>query len=255
MGEALLSGLVRAGWDTSELRGADARPARREEMSSTYGVAVTETVEAAQGADTVILVVKPQDIASALSDIVPVITPDTLIISLAAGVTTATIEGHLGEGQPVVRVMPNTAALIGEGMAAICAGTSATQDHLARAEKILAAVGKVQIVAEKHMDAVTAVSGSGPAYVMLVAESMIDAGVLLGLPRPTATELVKQTLYGSSKLLVDSGEHPTILRENVTSPGGTTAAALRAFEDHGLRAAFIDAVEAACRRSEELGQA
>lgn len=255
MGEALLSGLLLAGWDKAELRGADARPARREEVATKYGVVMADTVEAATGADTVILAVKPQDVAGVLADIAPVISLDTLILSIAAGLSTSTLEGHLPPCQPVVRVMPNTAALVGEAMSAISAGTSATQDHLERAATILSAVGKTQIVPEKYLDAVTAISGSGPAYVMLVAEAMIDAGVYLGLPRAISADLVKQTLYGSSKLLVESGDSATVLRENVTSPGGTTAAALRALEDHGLRAAFMDAIEAASARSKELGQA
>jgi pyrroline-5-carboxylate reductase len=148
--------------------------------------------------------------------------------------------------------MPNTPASVGEGMSAIAGGTSATAEHLARASALLGAVGRVVTLPEKHLDAVTAVSGSGPAYVMYVAEAMIDAGVLLGLPRDIATTLATQTLYGSAKLLRDSGTHPTVLRENVTSPGGTTAAALRTLDDHGVKAAFVAALEAARDRSQEL---
>jgi len=255
MGTSLLNGLLQAGWDPATIRAADARASRREDVAATYGVWTGTSVEAVHGADTVVLVVKPQDISDVLSDIGDHLEPGALVISLAAGVTTATIERHLADGNPVVRVMPNTAALVGEGMAAICGGSTANTEHLAHAEKILSAVGKVQVISEKYMDAVTAISGSGPAYVMFVAEAMIDAGVMLGLPRATATELVKQTVFGSAKLLVESGEHPTVLKENVTSPGGTTAAALRAFEDHRVKAAFIDAMEAACKRSEELGRA
>jgi len=254
MGESLLNGLVQAGWDPSGIRAADTRPSKRQEVAEKYGVWTGVSSEAVQGADTVVLVVKPQDIADLLYDIRPWLEPSALVVSLAAGVKTSAIERLVGD-HPVVRVMPNTAALVREGMAAICPGKTATSEHVARAEKILTAVGKVQVISEKYMDAVTAISGSGPAYVMFVAEAMIDAGVMLGLPRSTATELVKQTVYGSAKLLVESGEHPTVLKENVTSPGGTTAAALRAFEDHRVKAAFIDAMEAACKRSEELGRA
>ena len=254
MGESLLNGLLHAGWDPSSIRVADSRQSRREEITAKYGVWTGSDSEAVEGADTVVIVVKPQDISELLADVSPIMTPGALVISLAAGVTTETIEKHLVIDHPVVRVMPNTAALVGEGMAAVCAGRDASEEHLERAEKILSAVGKVQVVPERYMDAVTAISGSGPAYVMFVAEAMIDAGVMLGLPRAIATELVKQTVYGSAKLLVESGEHPTVLKENVTSPGGTTAAALRAFEDHRVKAAFIDAMEAACKRSEELGR-
>jgi len=255
MGTSLLTGLLHAGWKPSDIRVADSRVSRRSEIGKQYGVWAGPNVEAVEGADTVVVVVKPQDICDVLAEVSPIMSPNALVISLAAGVTTTTIEKHLAVLHPVVRVMPNTPAVVGEAMAAICAGKDATHEHLARAEKILAAVGKIQVVPEDYMDAVTAVSGSGPAYVMLVAEAMIDAGVHLGLPRETATELVKQTIYGSAKLLVDSDETPTTLKDNVTSPGGTTAAALQAFEAHNLKAAFIDAMEAACTRSKELGQA
>ena len=253
MGESLLTGLIQAGWDPSQIRTADTRESKREEVRQKYGVWAGVSSEAVQGADTVVLVVKPQDISDLLYDIRPWLEPNALVISLAAGVKTTAIERLIGD-HPVVRVMPNTAALVREGMAAICPGSTATKEHLDRAVDILTAVGKALVISEKYMDAVTAISGSGPAYVMFVAEAMIDAGVMLGLPRATATELVKQTVYGSAKLLVESGEHPTVLKENVTSPGGTTAAALRAFEDHRVKAAFIDAMEAACKRSEELGR-
>jgi pyrroline-5-carboxylate reductase len=151
--------------------------------------------------------------------------------------------------------MPNTPSSVGEGMAAISAGPHATKEHLDRVTAILSSVGQVVVVPEKYQNAVTAISGSGPAYVMFVVEAMIDAGVMLGLPRVTASDLVIQTVFGSAKLLRDSGEHPTVLRENVTSPGGTTTAALREFEAHRVKAAFMDAMEAACRRSEALGRA
>ena len=254
MGEALLAGLTRAGWDPGQIRVAEANPTRRAQIGQQYGVATGTPTEVVAGAAVAVVVVKPYDVAALLESVRPVLDPSCLVVSLAAGLTTAALEESLPDGQPLVRVMPNTAVTVGEGMSAICPGTSATPDHLARAERILAAVGQVRTVAEKDMDAVTAVSGSGPAYVMMVAEAMIDAGVLLGLPRPAASQLVAQTLYGSAKLLRDSGQHPTVLRENVTSPGGTTAAGLRELENHGLRAGFIDAVEASYRRSVEMGQ-
>ena len=253
MGESLLAGLLKAGWDPQDIRVAETRAERRAQITDQYGVAAGTADEVVAGADTVVVVVKPYAVADLLDEVSRVIDPSCLVVSLAAGLSTATLEAHLPAGQPLVRVMPNTAVQVGEGMAAICAGSSATDQHLAQAQQILAAVGKVQIVSESDMDAVTALSGSGPAYVMMVAEAMIDAGVLLGLPRPAATELVTQTLYGSAKMLRDTGQHPAVLRENVTSPGGTTAAALRVFEDHALKAAFIDAIEACYDRSRELG--
>jgi pyrroline-5-carboxylate reductase len=171
---------------------------------------------------------------------------------VAAGITTAAVEKHLAPRARVVRVMPNTPMLVGEGMSAVCAGAHATDDDLASAERLLGAVGQVVRLPESQLDAVTALSGSGPAYVFLLAEAMIDAGVLTGLPRPVASALAIQTILGSALMLRDSGQSPTLLREAVTSPGGTTAAALRKLEERGLRAAFIDALEAARDRSREL---
>ncbi|MHB1008760.1 MAG: pyrroline-5-carboxylate reductase [Propionibacteriaceae bacterium] len=253
MGENLLAGLVASGVTPGDLVGTDLRPQRQQEISDRYGVRVVgDNVEAVTGADTVVVIVKPYDVAAVLDGISAALSPDTLVVSLAAGVELSVLEAHLPAGQPVVRVMPNTPASVGEGMSAIAAGTSATEAHLARAADLLGAVGRVVTVPEKHLDAVTAVSGSGPAYVMYVAEAMIDAGVLLGLPRDVATTLAAQTLYGSAKLLRDSGVHPAVLRENVTSPGGTTAAALRTLDDRGVKAAFLAALEACRDRSQEL---
>lgn len=175
------------------------------------------------------------------------------MISLAAGVQTAFLEDHLPTGTAVVRVMPNTPALVDEGMSAISPGSSCDRNHLAEAEALLAAVGRVKQVPERQQDAVTAISGSGPAYVFFVVESMIEAGVHLGLPRATATELAVQTTLGAAKMLRETGEHPAVLREQVTSPAGTTAAALRELERHGVRSAFLSALEAARDRSEQLG--
>jgi pyrroline-5-carboxylate reductase len=253
MGENLLAGLLSSGIPAERLVGTDLRPERQREIAEKYGVrVVADNTEAVAGADTVVVIVKPYDVAAALDGISAALAPGALVISLAAGVEIAVLEAHVPAGTPVVRVMPNTPASVGEGMSAIAGGTSATAEHLARASALLGAVGRVVTVPEKHLDAVTAVSGSGPAYVMYVAEAMIDAGVLLGLPRDIATTLATQTLYGSAKLLRDSGTHPTVLRENVTSPGGTTAAALRTLDDHGVKAAFVAALEAARDRSQEL---
>ena len=252
MGEALVSGLLKAGWSPDDLVVADRRDFRRAEMTAAHGIRATGNAEAAAEADTVILVVKPQDVAAVLPEIAPVLRPHTLVVSLCAGVTTAALESHLPAGRPVVRVMPNTPALVGEGMAAVSGGSSASADDVQHALELMTALGKAIIVPENYQDAVTAISGSGPAYLFFVVEAMIDAGVMLGLPRDIATTLVNQTMYGSAKLLIESGSHPTVLREQVTSPGGTTAAALRQLEDHRVKAAFITAMESARDRSRAL---
>ena len=252
MGETLLSGLLRAGRPTADLVVAERRPERAAELREKYGVEVLGNTDAAEKASTLVLVVKPQDMASVLDEIAGSVQPGTLVVSLAAGITTEFLEQRLPAGTPVVRVMPNTPALVDQGMAAISPGAHCDDEHLAEAEALLRAVGKVVQVPEKHQDAVTAISGSGPAYIFYVTEAMIEAGVFLGLPRTTATELVVQTLYGAATMLRETGEHPGVLRENVTSPGGTTVAALRTLDDHKVRAAFISALEAARDRSHEL---
>jgi pyrroline-5-carboxylate reductase len=253
MGEALVSGLLRAGWSADDLVVADRRDFRRAEMTAAHGIRATGgNAEAAAEADTVILVVKPQDVSAVLPEIAPVLRPHTLVVSLCAGVTTAQLESHLPKGTAVVRVMPNTPALVGEGMAAVSAGSSASADDVEHTVQLMSALGRAITVQENYQDAVTAISGSGPAYLFFVVEAMIDAGVMLGLPRDIATLLVNQTMYGSAKLLIESGSHPTVLREQVTSPGGTTAAALRQLEDHRVKAAFITAMEAARDRSRAL---
>lgn len=253
MGETLLSGLLRAGQRPDDLVVAERRPERAEELTERYGVTVVTNARAAESADTVLLVVKPQDMESVLGEISTHLRPEALVISLAAGITTTYLEQRLPPGTAVVRVMPNTPALVDEGMSAISPGSSCDEEHLDRAESLLASVGSVIRVPEKQQDAVTAISGSGPAYLFFVVESMIEAGVHLGLPRTTATQLAVQTAFGSAKLLRETGQHPTVLREQVTSPGGTTAAALRKLESHSVRAAFLAALEAARDRSAELG--
>jgi pyrroline-5-carboxylate reductase len=233
MGEALLSGLVRSGVNPNELVFADRRPERAAEISKKYGVASDTNAGAVADAETVVLVVKPQDMGGLLEEISPHIKPTALIVSLAAG---------------------NTPALVDKGMAAISPGSHCDEEHLERAERLLQSTGKVIRIAEKHQDAVTAISGSGPAYIFYVVEAMIEAGVLLGLPRNVSTELTVQTLLGAATMLEETGEHPTVLRENVTSPAGTTVAALRKLDDHKVRAAFLSAMEAARDRSRELAQ-
>ena len=252
MGETLLSGLIRGGMPAGDLVVGEKRAERAVELRSKYAVTVVTELAELADADTVALVVKPQDMGEVLAELAPHISAGQLVVSLAAGITTAFVESHLAEGVAVVRVMPNTPALVDEGMAAISAGTHCDEEHLVRAEKLLATTGRVARVPEKQQDAVTAISGSGPAYLFFVVEAMIEAGVHLGLPRSTASELVVQTVVGSAKLLRETGEHPTVLRERVTSPGGTTAAAIRQLEDHKVRAAFITAMEAARDRSKAL---
>ncbi|HET7533112.1 MAG TPA: pyrroline-5-carboxylate reductase [Nocardioidaceae bacterium] len=254
MGETLLSGLIRAGRRVDDLMVGEKRPERARELEERYGVTVVSNVEAAQKADTVALVVKPQDMDDLLKEIAPSVRPGKLVVSLAAGITTAFLESRLPEGVAVVRVMPNTPALVDEGMAAISRGSHCDEEHLLEAESLMDSIGRVLRVPEKQQDAVTAVSGSGPAYIFFVVESMIEAGVHLGLPRATAAELVVQTVVGSAKLLRETGEHPTVLREQVTSPAGTTAAAMRELEDHKVRAAFLAALEAARDRSRALAE-
>ena len=255
MGETVLSGLLRAGWHADQIVATDRRLERQHELTARYGIKMLENTEAVAEAETVILVVKPQDMSDLLNEIAESIKPGTLVVSLAAGVDTTFIESRLPEGVAVVRVMPNTPAQVDEGMAAISPGSHSTQDHLDRVTEILSATGRVITVPERYQDAVTAISGTGPAYLFFVVEAMIEAGVHLGLPRDTATELVVQTMLGSAKLLRETGEHPTVLRERVTSPGGTTAAAVRELEDHKVRAAFLRAMEAARDRSRDLAAA
>lgn len=254
MGETLLSGLVRAGRRVDNLLVGEKRGERARELEERYGVAVVSNIEAAGKADTVALVVKPQDMPDLLDEISPQLRAGQLLVSLAAGITTGFIESRVPDGVAVVRVMPNTPALVDEGMAAISPGSHCDDGHLAEAESLMASVGRVLRIPERQQDAVTAISGSGPAYLFFVIESMIEGGVHLGLPRATATDLVIQTVVGSAKMIRETGEHPTVLREQVTSPAGTTAAALRELEVHGVRAAFLAAIEAARDRSRALAQ-
>jgi len=254
MGETLLSGLLRSGRPVDQLVVSERRPERIAELHDRYGVRVLDNAEAAAQAGTVVLVVKPQDMAGLLAEVREHLAPGALVVSLAAGITTATLEAGLPPGTPVVRVMPNTPARVDEGMAAISGGEHCDESHLAQAEEMLRSCGKVIRIGEQHLDAVTAISGSGPAYIFYVAEAMIEAGVLLGLPRTTSTQLVVQTLYGAATMLRETGEHPTVLREQVSSPAGTSMAALRQLDDHKVRAAFLTAMEAARDRSRELAE-
>ncbi|NNG35004.1 pyrroline-5-carboxylate reductase [Nakamurella aerolata] len=255
IGEALLAGLLAAGREPATLSVSARRPARAEQLQQQYGVAVTSNADAAADADVLVVAVKPQDIEPLLAEVAPAISSGTLVVSVAAGLPTVLFERHLPEGTPVVRVMPNTALLLGESMSVISAGAHAAPEHLDLVEQLLAAIGKVARVPESQQDAVTALSGSGPAYFFYLVEAMIDAGILLGLPRNVSTDLIIQSAVGAALMLRDSGEHPVALREAVTSPGGTTISAIRELENHGVRAALLAAIEAAARRSTELGRA
>ena len=249
MGEALLGGLLAGGRAPAELAVVEVAPARREQLAAAHpGVAIVEAPVRAEGA---VLAVKPADTADAAR--AAVAAGAQRLLSVAAGITTGAIEAAAGRPVAVVRAMPNTPALIGAGAAAISPGSLASADDLAWAQDILGAVGVVVQVPEKSLDAVTGLSGSGPAYVFLVAEALAEAGVLAGLPRDVAEALAFQTLAGSAQLLLESDDGPAALRAAVTSPGGTTAAGLRELERHGVRAAFLDAVMSAAERSRELG--
>lgn len=255
IGEALLGGLVRAGTDPADLTFCERYDVRAAEVSERTGVERTlDLVKAAAFGDVLLIAVKPADVVSALDEIATGVTPEHLVVSVAAGISTATIEAHLAPGTPVVRVMPNTPLLVDEGMSAVVAGSRATEQHLEQTEAMMRAVGRVVRVSEEQIDAVTALSGSGPAYIYLLAEAMIDGGVLLGLPRALATELTAQTALGAATMLRDAGQHPAQLREAVTSPGGTTAAALRVLDDKGMRAAVLGAIEAAQQRAAQLAR-
>jgi pyrroline-5-carboxylate reductase len=255
MGAALLGGLLDGGHEPDSLAVAEIDAERRHELEPRFPKVriVPSAAWAAADADVVIVAVKPGDVAATLAAALDALPRDALVLSIAAGVTIATLEAA-APGRPVVRAMPNTPALVGLGVSAIAPGATATEQHLELAERLLRSVGIVVRVSEPQLDAVTGLSGSGPAYVMLVAEALTEAGVLVGLPRTIAARLVEQTLLGSSTLLSQSDEGPEALREAVTSPGGTTAAGLRELEARGVRAAFLDAVSAATRRSEELGR-
>jgi pyrroline-5-carboxylate reductase len=254
IGESLLSGLLTAGWRTAEeIVVTGRRQERLDELAERYGVASTlSNAEAVAGTGLVVIAVKPQDFDALLGEIGGVLASDQTVLSVAAAIPTASIEARVGPGVPVVRAMPNAPATVHEGMAGICAGAHAADEHLQLAEEVLAHVGAVVRVPEPYMDAVTAVSGSGPAYFALLAEAMIEAGILLGLSREISTQLVVQTMLGTAKLLRDENIHPVELRETVTSPGGTTIRAIRELERSGVRAAFLNAIQAAMERSREL---
>ncbi len=253
IGEALLSGLLSSG--VSDLVVTSRSDARVAELRERHGVeATTSNQDAVDGAGLVVIAVKPQDIDVLLGEIGPLLTSEQTVLSVAAAIPTAHIESRIADGVPVVRAMPNAPSTVHEGMAGIAAGAHAGDEHLALAEDALLHLGRVVRVSENAMDAITAVSGSGPAYFALIAEAMIEAGILLGLSREISTTLVVQTMLGTAKQLRDEGMHPVELRESVTSPGGTTIAAIRELEQHGVRAAMLNAIEAAMTRARELAE-
>jgi pyrroline-5-carboxylate reductase len=256
MGEALVSGLIRSGGRTAdEIVVTTRREERAREIAERYGVATTGSNPDAVGrAEVLVLMVKPQDMGTLLDQIASTVTPQHVVVSFAAGIRTSFVERRLVPDVPVVRVMSNVAVLVDEAMSVVAAGAHAEDEHVAIAEELLGYVGRVIRLKESHLDAVTATSGSGPAYFFLLAEAMIEACILLGLSRDVATELIVQTMLGSAKMLRDTGKHPVELREMVTSPGGTTIAAIRVLEETGVRAAFLNAIDAACRRGAELAQ-
>lgn len=251
MGEALIAGLVASGWAApSDLAVVEPLTARREELAARYpGLSVTTEPTGAQGA---VVAVKPHDVEAACRALARA--GASRVLSIAAGVPLGKLQGWLGDQVAVVRAMPNTPALIGCGAAAVAPGRLAGEADLAWAEEILSAVGVVERVSEPLLDAVTGLSGSGPAYVFVVVEAMIEAGVLNGLPRPVSRALVVQTVLGAARLMAETHDDPETLRAAVTSPGGTTAAGLRALEARGVRSALLEAVTAATERSRGLGE-
>lgn len=253
MGEAVLTSLLGV-LDAERVRISDGRPDHGRERAAAHGVRwVDGNAEAVTGADVVVVAVKPKDVAGLLAEIAPALAPEAVLISIAAGIPTAFVESRLAGPVPVVRVMPNTPATIGQGVSVLSAGTHATGTHLDQVAELLAGTGTVLRVPEADQDVVTAISGSGPAYVFYLIDALAEAGVLGGLSRATALELATRTVAGAGAMAAASDEHPVVLREKVSSPSGTTVAGVRALDEHGVRFGLISAVEAARARSVELG--
>jgi pyrroline-5-carboxylate reductase len=256
MAEALIRGLLDTHLVPADLLVAtDVRPERTTELAKQFAIAAhADNARLVRESDVVVLAVKPQVMAAVLAEIAPAVTARHLVISIAAGVSTATIRAALGQDARIIRVMPNTPALVGQGAAAIARGKGIGPDDLATAEEIFGAVGRAVVLDEEQMDAVTGLSGSGPAYVAIVIESLADGGVRMGLDRATAMTLATQTVLGAARLLAETGMHPGALKDMVSSPGGTTIAGIAALEEGGLRSTLIRAVERATQRSRELGR-
>jgi len=254
MGETLLAALLASGWSPQQVEVTEQSVARADDLAGRYAVRTgASNANAAARADVVLIAVKPQVVGSVLDEIAPALRGGTVVVSVAAGLPLSFYERRLPTGTPVVRVMPNTPAVVGKGASAIAPGSAASEGHLVLVEKILSTTGLVVRVAEKDLDAVTAISGSGPAYAFYLIDAMAEAGVLLGLPRDLATRLAVATVEGSAALAAQSGDHPVVLRERVSSPGGTTVAAVRELDAHGVRAGVVAAAQAAADRSRELG--
>jgi len=256
MGEALIKGLVAANLVRSEaIHATDVRADRVEQLARQYGISVAASNQAlVRASDVIILAVKPQIMAPVLTEIAPALTARPLLISIAAGVSTATMQSVLGKYPRLIRVMPNTPALVLEGATAIAKTVGLDADDLETAEEIFHAVGRVVVLDESLMDAVTGLSGSGPAYIAIVVEALADGGVKMGLDRQTAMVLATQTVLGAARLLIETGLHPGALKDMVASPGGTTIAGIAALEEGAVRTTFIRAVERATLRSKELGR-
>ncbi|MEM0962594.1 MAG: pyrroline-5-carboxylate reductase [Bacteroidota bacterium] len=258
IGRALIGGLLRGGdLPSNRITATRRSDVGRAQLAERFeGIRVTDDNAAAVRDATVLIVaVKPQNATGLFAEVRDHIQPGTLVLSTLAGTTTAALADALGADLPVVRAMPNTPALVDEGATAIAPGVHATEDHIVLARGIFLAVGHVvETVPEHLMDAVTGLSGSGPAYVFMVIEALTDAGVRQGLPRSTARRLSMQTVLGAARLAIETGEHPAILRDQVTTPGGTTISAVAELEKHGLRSMFIDTVAAATERSRQLGE-
>jgi pyrroline-5-carboxylate reductase len=256
MAEAIIKGLLRAGIARPEgIIGTGRRAERLEELKRVYGIRTTQdNLAAAREADIIVLSVKPQAMDKLVVQVAPALDHRKLIISVAAGVPIAALERRLGAGARIIRTMPNTPSLVGAGACALARGEHASEEDLAVASRIFQAVGTTTVVEENLLDAVTGLSGSGPAYVFLVIEALSDAGVKVGLPRYTALKLAAQTVLGSAQLLIETNAHPGQLKDQVTSPGGTAIAGLHTLEAGGLRTTLINAVEAATRRARELGE-
>jgi pyrroline-5-carboxylate reductase len=256
MGEAILRGMLGAGLvEPEQLWAGERREARRVELRDRYGInAIEDNSRAVSGASVIVLAVKPQIFEKVLDEIGPAVSEDALIISVAAGKAISMMEGRLGAEARVVRSMPNVACTVGQGATALAAGRNVTEADLELAKQIFDSVGMTVVLDEGQLDAVTGLSGSGPAYVFMFVEALADAGVKVGLSRWDAHALACQTVMGAAKLVIESKEHPGRLKDMVCSPGGTAIAAVHTLEQGGLRTTLINAVEVAAKRSTELGQ-
>jgi pyrroline-5-carboxylate reductase len=257
IGRALIGGVLKGDYlGEDQIRATRRNPLALDELQASFpGIQTgTDNVAAVDDASVVVLAIKPQNAAEVIAEIREHVRKDTLIVSVLAGVTTQALQEAFGHPLPVVRTMPNTPMLVDEGATAIAGGRFATEEHMTIARHMFEAVGKVEVVPEYLMDAVTGLSGSGPAYVYMFIEALTDAGVKQGLPRPTAFRLAAQTVFGAAKLVLETGKHPAILRDEVTTPGGTAIAAVAELESHGLRTMLINAVATATQRSKELSE-